>query len=153
LTDFVSLGLAPRFAKSLAALGLTDPTPIQQRAIPLALDGRDVMGLAQTGTGKTAAFGLPMVQKLLETGKRKPAPHTMRGLVLAPTRELAGQILDNLRAYAENTPLKTALVVGGKSINAQAKRLERGCDIFWCWTKRTRCLIWASSTTCAKSLA
>lgn len=129
MTDFVSLGLAPRFAKSLAALGLTDPTPIQQRAIPLALDGRDVMGLAQTGTGKTAAFGLPMVQKLLETGKRKPAPHTMRGLVLAPTRELAGQILDNLRAYAENTPLKTALVVGGKSINAQAKRLERGCDI------------------------
>jgi len=129
LTDFASLGLAPRLVERLTALGITEPTPIQTRAIPLALEGRDVMGLAQTGTGKTAAFGLPMVQLLQKSGKGKPAPRTLRGLVLAPTRELAKQIFDNLAAYCEDSPMSTALIVGGKSLNAQAKRMARGCDI------------------------
>ncbi|MEP4198957.1 MAG: DEAD/DEAH box helicase [Aliishimia sp.] len=129
MTDFFSLGLAPRLVDRLTELGLTDPTPIQTRAIPLALEGRDVMGLAQTGTGKTAAFGLPMVQLLTESGKGKPAPKTLRGLVLAPTRELAKQIMENLEAYIKGTQLSTTLVVGGKSLHMQAKRMARGCDI------------------------
>ena len=129
MTDFATLGLAPRLTERLNELGLTDPTPIQTRAIPLALEGRDIMGLAQTGTGKTAAFGLPMVQRLAETSRGKPAPKTLRGLVLAPTRELAKQIHENLIAYAKGTRLSLALVVGGKSLNMQAKRMARGCDI------------------------
>ncbi|MDK3016366.1 DEAD/DEAH box helicase [Pseudodonghicola sp. IC7] len=122
------MGLPAHLLTRLAAMGLSEPTPIQSRAIPHALDGRDVMGLAQTGTGKTAAFGLPLVAKMLEYG-RKPAQKTVRGLVLAPTRELANQICDTLRALVEGTPLKVGYVVGGQSINAQIKRLERGTDI------------------------
>ncbi len=129
LTDFSTLGLHPALVDRLTEMGLTDPTPIQTGAIPLVLEGRDVMGLAQTGTGKTAAFGLPMVQKLNASSKGKPHPKTLRGLVLAPTRELAGQILDNVQAFSKGTRLSSALVVGGKSLNTQARRLERGCDI------------------------
>ena len=118
--------------KSLLArveeMGFSEPTPIQARAIPHALNGRDVMGLAQTGTGKTAAFGLPLVAQMLEYG-RKPAAGTVRGLVLAPTRELANQITETLRALTDNTPLKVGLIVGGVSINPQISRLARGTDI------------------------
>ncbi len=122
------MGLPAHLLTRLAAMGLSEPTPIQSRAIPLALEGRDVMGLAQTGTGKTAAFGLPLVAKMLEYG-RKPARYTARALVLAPTRELANQISETLRALVDGTPLKVGYVVGGQSINAQMKRLERGTDI------------------------
>ena len=122
------MGLPAHLLTRLAAMGLSEPTPIQGRAIPEALQGRDVMGLAQTGTGKTAAFGLPLVAQMLEYG-RKPAQKTVRGLVLAPTRELANQISETLRALVEGTPLKVGYVVGGQSINAQIKRLERGTDI------------------------
>ncbi|MBQ65984.1 MAG: DEAD/DEAH box helicase [Marinovum sp.] len=122
------MGLPEKLVARVAALGITEPTPIQTHAIPPVLDGKDVMGLAQTGTGKTAAFGLPLVSKLLATGK-KPAPKTVRGLILAPTRELAKQISDNLSNFVENTPLKIGLVVGGASINPQIKRLARGTDI------------------------
>jgi len=128
LTDFASLGLTEKLCTRLAEIGLTDPTPIQKNAIPLALDGRDIMGLAQTGTGKTAAFGLPLVQLMTQAG-RKPAPKTARGLVLAPTRELAKQIQDNLLAYVGQTHLKVGMVVGGQSISVQIKRLARGTDI------------------------
>ncbi|QBF31604.1 DEAD/DEAH box helicase [Thalassococcus sp. S3] len=128
MTEFDMMGLPDRLTRRIKAMGLTDPTPIQSRAIPQALDGRDVVGLAQTGTGKTLAFGLPLVAQMLEYG-RKPERQTVRGLVLAPTRELAGQIVQNLRALVEDTPLKVGLVVGGQSINAQIKRLERGTDI------------------------
>ncbi|SMO95023.1 ATP-dependent RNA helicase RhlE [Thalassovita litoralis] len=121
------MGLAPKLVARIEAMGLTEPTPIQSRAIPLALEGRDVMGLAQTGTGKTAAFGLPLVE--LMAGQGKPLPKTVRALVLAPTRELAKQIADTLAAFVQGTPMKVALVVGGASINAQSKRLERGADI------------------------
>ncbi len=122
------MGLPDSLVKRLHEMGLDTPTPIQSHAIPHALNGRDVLGLAQTGTGKTAAFGLPLVAQMLEYG-HKPAKYAVRGLVLAPTRELAQQILLTLRALTEGTPLKTGVVVGGQSINAQMKRLERGTDI------------------------
>ncbi len=128
MLTFKELGLSDRLVERLAEQGLTEPTPIQEKAIPLVLQGRDVMGLAQTGTGKTAAFGLPMVH-LMATAGRKPAPKTARGLILAPTRELAGQIADAIRPFIEKTHLKIGVVVGGQSINVQTKRLERGLDI------------------------
>ena len=84
MTDFSTLGLAPALTDRLTDLGLTDPTPIQARAIPLVLEGRDVMGLAQTGTGKTAAFGLPMIQLLQASSKGRPAPQTLRGAAARP---------------------------------------------------------------------
>ncbi|MGR3570829.1 DEAD/DEAH box helicase [Brevirhabdus sp.] len=128
LNYFEELGLSERLAKILADNGLTDPTPIQSKAIPLALEGRDVMGLAQTGSGKTAAFGLPMIQLMSSIGT-KPAPKTVRGLILAPTRELAKQISLSLEDYTRGTHLRVGLVVGGASIGPQIKRLERGTDI------------------------
>ena len=126
--DFDMLGLAPRLVEKLAEQGITEPTPIQAQAIPHAMNGRDVMGLAQTGTGKTAAFGLPMINALMRAGV-KPAAKTARGLILAPTRELAKQISDNLKAYTQGSHLKVGLVVGGVGIVAQQKRLERGVDL------------------------
>lgn len=128
MSDFDMMELPPKLVARLSAMGLTDPTPIQKQAIPHALNGRDVMGLAQTGTGKTAAFGVPLVAQMLEPQGR-PAPRSARGLVLAPTRELATQISQNLRAFAEDTKVKVAMVVGGQSINNQIKRLERGVDL------------------------
>ena len=125
---FEDLGLMPRLVEQLTAQGIVDPTPIQVQAIPHALEGRDVMGLAQTGTGKTAAFGLPIMHHLLKVGK-KPEPKTVRGLILAPTRELAGQIKDNLSAYSAGTHIKVNLVVGGMAISAQINRLARGTDL------------------------
>ncbi|WP_439153871.1 DEAD/DEAH box helicase [Yoonia sp.] len=126
--DFDMLGLAPRLIAILKEQGITDPTPIQTQAIPHAMNGRDVMGLAQTGTGKTAAFGLPMINALMKAGV-KPNAKTVRGLILAPTRELAKQIADNLTAYTEGSHLKVALVVGGAGITAQTKRLAGGVDL------------------------
>ena len=122
------MGLPGPLVKKLAALGITEPTPIQERAIPFALDGSDVMGLAQTGTGKTMAFGLPLLSQLMEE-HGKPAPKSVRSLILAPTRELAGQIRDSLVPLVKDTPIKVGLVVGGASIGAQIKRLERGTDV------------------------
>ena len=126
--DFDMLGLAPRLVTVLKEQGITDPTPIQTQAIPHAMNGRDVMGLAQTGSGKTAAFGLPMIHALMKAGV-KPNPKTARGLILAPTRELAKQIADNLTAYTKGSHLKVALVVGGAGIVAQTKRLAGGVDL------------------------
>ncbi|MFO8125251.1 DEAD/DEAH box helicase [Yoonia sp.] len=126
--DFDMLGLAPRLIEILKDQGITDPTPIQTQAIPHAMNGRDVMGLAQTGSGKTAAFGLPMIHALMKAGV-KPNAKTARGLILAPTRELAKQIADNLTAYTKGSHLKVALVVGGAGIVAQTKRLAGGVDL------------------------
>lgn len=126
--DFDMLGLQPRLIARLDEMGIKDPTPIQKQAIPEAMNGRDIMGLAQTGTGKTAAFGLPMLHNLITAGS-KPAPKTTRGLILAPTRELAKQIHDNLRSFTEGSHIKINLVVGGASLNAQANRLARGTDL------------------------
>ncbi len=128
MTQFEALGLSPTLIKSVHSLGFVTPTPIQREAIPLILRGHDLMGLAQTGTGKTAAFGLPLVQQLL-ANKVQPSPKTTRALILAPTRELVNQIASNLRDYVKRTPLRICLVVGGVSINAQINALQRGTDI------------------------
>lgn len=128
LTTFHDLGLSKNVLASLEALGFDKPTPIQEKAIPLVLAGNDLIGLAQTGTGKTAAFGLPMIERLLAEGRR-PDPRNIRALVLAPTRELVNQIADNLRDFVKKTPLRVVTVVGGASINKQSQMLERGTDI------------------------
>jgi ATP-dependent RNA helicase RhlE len=126
--DFDMLGLSPRLIAALKTAGITDPTPIQAQAIPHAMNGRDVMGLAQTGTGKTAAFGLPLIQALSGVGA-KPAPKSVSGLVLAPTRELARQISDQLRLFTKGSHLSIGLVVGGVSIGKQITQLSRGTDL------------------------
>lgn len=128
MNKFEALGISAKLAEKLAENGITQPTPIQEEAIPIVLTGRDVMGLAQTGTGKTAAFGLPMIHNLIKTGT-KPAPRTVRGLILAPTRELAKQICENLKMFQGGGHLKINMVVGGVSINPQKKAAERGTDI------------------------
>lgn len=128
LNKFEALGLSKKISEKLSQNGLTDPTPIQKEAIPIVLSGRDVMGLAQTGTGKTAAFGLPLIHNLIKMGT-KPAPKTVRALILAPTRELAKQICDALVMFQGGGHLKINMVVGGLSMHAQKKRLERGTDI------------------------
>ncbi|MCT8158761.1 DEAD/DEAH box helicase [Pseudoruegeria sp. SHC-113] len=128
MTTFKELGLEPKLLAAIEAAGYDQPTPIQAQAIPHVLNGHDVMGLAQTGTGKTAAFGLPLVNHLLgQFGK--PEPKTVKALVLAPTRELVNQIAENLKTYVQGTPLKVHTVVGGASINKQIQFLSRGTDI------------------------
>ncbi len=122
------LGLTPRLITNLETLGISEPTPIQKQAIPHAMNGRDVMGLAQTGTGKTLAFGLPILMSMIRQEGR-PAPKTARSLVLAPTRELAKQITENLRSYCEGTSIRVDLIVGGVSMGPQIDRLKRGSHL------------------------
>jgi len=128
LTDFHHLGLSAPVLSALAAEGYTIPTPIQDQAIPLVLAGRDVCGIAQTGTGKTAAFALPILERL-RASPRGPLAGACRALVLSPTRELASQIADSFRAYGKSLPLSTAVVFGGVSIGQQRRQLMRGVDI------------------------
>ncbi|WP_240126994.1 DEAD/DEAH box helicase [Thermomonas alba] len=126
--SFESLGLAPALLRALAEQGYAIPTPIQAQAIPLVLAGHDVLGGAQTGTGKTAAFGLPLLQKLAELpkpeGLRRP-----RALVLTPTRELAVQITDNLRAYAKHLRINVTSLFGGVGMQPQVEAFRRGVDV------------------------
>ena len=128
LSTFKDLGLSEHILETLSANGFEKPTPIQAQAIPQVLKGNDLIGLAQTGTGKTAAFGLPMIEKLVAEGKR-PDPRNIRALVLAPTRELVNQIAANLKLFVKKSPLKIGVVVGGVSINKQTEQLARGVDI------------------------
>ena len=128
MSKFEQLGLSPKLTKRLDQSGFSTPTPIQAKAIPLALDGHDILGLAQTGTGKTLAFGLPMIDTLL-ANPGKPVPGTVRALILAPTRELVNQISDNLLALTKPTPLKLNTIVGGQSLSRQIKQLSHGTDI------------------------
>ena len=128
MTSFDTLGLSTQTLKTLSSLGFKEPTPIQAQAIPLVLAGHDLVGLAQTGTGKTAAFGLPLAEQLLADGGR-PAPRKVRALILAPTRELVNQIAVHLKSFVKRTPLTVGTVVGGASINMQTKMLARGLDI------------------------
>ncbi|KPQ05761.1 MAG: ATP-dependent RNA helicase RhlE [Rhodobacteraceae bacterium HLUCCA12] len=127
MTEFSMLGLNPGLLAAVERMGISSPTPIQARAIPSVLEGRDLMGLAQTGTGKTLAFGLPLLQRL--SGQGRPAPKTVRSLILAPTRELVNQISETLAALAHGGPLKVVTVVGGASLNRQADKLGRGTDV------------------------
>lgn len=128
MATFEELGLSSALLKGLKKAGFEKPTPIQEKAVPLALEGHDILGLAQTGTGKSLAFGLPMMDRLLATPGR-PLPKSVKALVLAPTRELVNQIADNLRPLVEGTPMKVRTVVGGQSINRQIAMLNRGTDI------------------------
>ena len=130
MTDvtFASLGVAEPILRALAAENYTHPTPIQGRAIPALLAGRDLLGIAQTGTGKTAAFGLPLLQKL-SVGHVPPRPREAKALILAPTRELAVQIEQSLRTYGRFLNLKLAVILGGVSQNAQVNATKHGVDI------------------------
>lgn len=129
--DFASLGLAPALLKAVVDTGYTTPTPIQAKAIPLAMQGHDLMAGAQTGTGKTAAFALPILQKLLPfaSTSTSPAKHPIRALVLVPTRELAIQVEESFKVYAKHTPLKSLVVFGGVDIRTQTPHLKTGVEI------------------------
>ncbi|HEX9454050.1 MAG TPA: DEAD/DEAH box helicase [Candidatus Binatia bacterium] len=120
--SFATLGLSPKVLEGVRASGYTDPTPIQLRAIPLVLEGRDLIGSAQTGTGKTAAFALPMISRLGQRGK-------LRALILEPTRELAAQVETAFHDYARFTDLRTVVVFGGTGYGRQDQALRRGVDI------------------------
>ncbi|MFJ7791716.1 DEAD/DEAH box helicase [Pseudomonas viridiflava] len=126
--NFAKLGLIEPLLRTLQQLDYTTPTPVQAKAIPAVLAGRDLMAAAQTGTGKTAGFALPVLQRLALEGE-KVASNSIRALVLVPTRELAEQVHNNVREYAENLPLSTYAVYGGVSINPQMMRLRRGVDV------------------------
>ncbi|MGU3471792.1 DEAD/DEAH box helicase [Paenibacillus sp. D51F] len=129
---FEELNIAPAILKALSKENYTQPTPIQEKAIPAALEGRDVLGCAQTGTGKTAAFSIPIIQKLSagRPGGGKPSgKRVIRSLILTPTRELAIQIEENIKAYSRFTELRSVVIVGGVSQHGQELQLQRGTDI------------------------
>lgn len=127
MSTFTELHLDDRILEALASEGYTTPTPVQAATIPALLDGRDVLGVAQTGTGKTAAFALPILHQLAATKVDKPRP--IRALMLTPTRELAAQIGDRLRVYGRQLPLFSTVIFGGVGQSAQVKALRRGVDL------------------------
>src|SRR5437773_8801221 len=129
---FTALGLAPELLHAVRDAGYTHPTPIQQQAIPLALAGRDLIGLAQTGTGKTAGFTLPIIQNLIcapLTNENCEAVHRVRVLILTPTRELAAQVEASFRKYGKHTELRVVPIFGGVGLEPQSKALRRGVDV------------------------
>ncbi|HEX4879228.1 MAG TPA: DEAD/DEAH box helicase [Limnobacter sp.] len=128
---FADFGLHPNIQKAIDEQGYTKPTPIQAKAIPVVLTGVDVMGAAQTGTGKTAGFSLPILNRLmpLATDSTSPARHPVRALILAPTRELADQVASNVQTYAKHTPLRSTMIYGGVDIHPQIQELRRGVEL------------------------
>lgn len=128
MSQFQQLGLSPALTDELARAGFDQPTPIQEKAIPLALEGHDILGLAQTGTGKTMAFGLPMID-LIKGNSEKRAAKSAKALILAPTRELVNQIAENLLPMVRSLSLRITKVVGGQSINRQVMALAKGTDV------------------------
>lgn len=125
--SFKNLGLLAEILKAIEEKGYNNPTPIQQQAIPLILDGNDLMARSQTGTGKTGGFTLPLLQRLMT---RKPhVKHAVRALILVPTRELAAQVAENVKFYGKYLPLKSTVIFGGVNINPQIKHLRTGVDI------------------------
>ncbi len=127
-TNFETLGIAEPLLRALAGENYRNPTPIQAQAIPFILSGRDVLGLAQTGTGKTAAFGLPLLQRLSRE-ERRAVPQGARALILAPTRELATQIHESLKIYGRHLKLSHAVILGGVNQNKQVAALRPGVDV------------------------
>ncbi|MCC6212708.1 MAG: DEAD/DEAH box helicase, partial [Burkholderiales bacterium] len=123
--SFDSLGLTPGLLRAVAEQGYTTPTPIQAQAIPVVLAGKDLLAAAQTGTGKTAGFVLPLLQIL----SKAKAAKTVRCLILVPTRELAAQVQDSVRVYGKYKPLRSTTIFGGVNINPQIQELRRGVDI------------------------
>ena len=128
INDFESLGVGGTFRRALGDKGYTQPTPIQTQAIPQLLQGKDLLGIAQTGTGKTAAFALPLLQRLDDENSR-PKPHRPRALVLAPTRELALQIHEELTSISRYTKMRHAFIIGGVGQNSQVRSLAQGLDV------------------------
>src|SRR4051794_19540824 len=128
---FDDFGLSPEILRAVGEQGYTIPTPIQEQAMPLVAQGRDVMGRAQTGTGKTAAFALPMLQRLRAQANTSfsPARHPVRALILTPTRELAVQVYDSFRTYGKHVPLRYAVVYGGVPIEPQTRELLAGVEV------------------------
>src|SRR5690348_13571558 len=126
--SFSQLGLLPALERAVASEGYVDPTPIQARAIPHVLAGRDLLGLAQTGTGKTAAFALPILQRLAHIAPNR-GHRAIRCLVLTPTRELAAQIGESFQTYGQHLPLRSAVIFGGVGMEAQKQALRAGLDI------------------------
>lgn len=128
---FSDFGLHPSILQAVAATGYITPTPIQAQAIPIVMDGRDVMGAAQTGTGKTAAFTLPILHRLMPfaSSSTSPARHPVRALILTPTRELADQVSESVTQYSKSTPLRSTVVFGGVDIGPQRLALRQGCEV------------------------
>ena len=124
--NFADLGLSTEVLKAVDEAGYTVPTPIQEKAIPLVLMGRDLLGCAQTGTGKTASFTLPMIDILASGRARARMP---RSLILEPTRELAAQVAESFEVYGKYHALSKALLIGGSSITEQERKLDRGVDV------------------------
>src|SRR5919205_2482933 len=124
--NFNELGLSPELLQAITDTGYTTPTPIQEQAIPVVAQGRDVLGCAQTGTGKTASFALPMIDKLAAGRARARMP---RSLILEPTRELATQVEVSFERYGKHHRLSTALLIGGESFGDQERKLDRGVDV------------------------
>ena len=131
MSSFSNLQLAPELARAVAEMGYESMTPIQEQAIPVVLSGRDVMGAAQTGTGKTAAFSLPLLQRMMkhENASTSPARHPVRALVLLPTRELADQVAQQVAAYAKFTDLRSTVVFGGMDMKPQTLELKKGVEV------------------------
>ena len=126
---FEQLGLTEELLKAVTEQGYITPTPVQQKAIPLILEGRDILAGAQTGTGKTASFTLPLLQRLAENSDPHQKPRRVRALILVPTRELAAQVYESVITYGKFVPLHVEAVVGGASIGVQTRNLRRGCDV------------------------
>src|SRR3990170_1914556 len=120
---FYGLSIAPALLEKVEKLGFSVPTPIQRKAIPIAIQGKDIMGIAQTGTGKTLAFGIPMVQRLAQNRGKT------RGLIILPTRELALQVNETLHKIGSPLHMKTAILIGGESMNKQIKALQQNPQI------------------------
>ncbi|THF65487.1 DEAD/DEAH box helicase [Pseudothauera nasutitermitis] len=129
--SFADLGLIPALQQAVADAGYTEPTPIQRQAIPIVIAGHDIMGGAQTGTGKTAGFTLPLLQRLARHANTStsPARHQTRALILAPTRELAMQVHESVKTYSKHVPLRSTCIYGGVDMNAQIQELRRGIEI------------------------
>ena len=155
---FNSLPLDAKLLRAIETQGYATMTPIQAKAIPVVLSGRDVMGAAQTGTGKTAAFSIPLLQKMLkhENASMSPARHPVRAVVLAPTRELADQVANNVKAYAKQTNLRVAVVFGGMDMKPQTAELKAGVEVLIATPGRLldhieakNCQLGQSSTSCS----
>jgi ATP-dependent RNA helicase DeaD len=147
-TQFTDLNLRPELMQAVTALGFTEPTPIQAALIPVMLTGADVIGQAQTGTGKTAAFALPILNNL------EPGERHVQALVLCPTRELALQVAGAITDFGKVQDVRVLAVYGGQPYGPQISRLNRGVDLSvmlsisarsapWCWMKLTKCFRWA----------
>ena len=131
MKSFFNFGLAPEVIKSIENLGYSDPTPIQDKAISKIMIGKDVLGIAQTGTGKTGAFLIPIIHRLqpMANNSTSPARHPIRSIILAPTRELADQIYENAKSFTSFSFLRVGVVFGGVNIDQQKELLNKGVEI------------------------